>query len=155
LDVSSSLLRHVDPSFRALAGRLEFTVRHHTLNQDSLSLGASGRSEGLQRREQPFFACLCFYPSLHRLRIPLRFHLSSGPRLPFYDSTNARSFQTLNSKPREDPAETLARSSGEGSNITLFTPNPKPKNITLNHKNAPETTISASLGLTDNSVGVR
>ena len=27
----------VDPSFRALFGRLKFTVRRHTFNQDSLS----------------------------------------------------------------------------------------------------------------------
>ena len=27
----------VDPSFRALSGRLEFTVRRHTFNKDSLS----------------------------------------------------------------------------------------------------------------------
>ena len=35
--VSSSLLGPVDPSFRALSGRLEFTVRRHKFNKDSLS----------------------------------------------------------------------------------------------------------------------
>ena len=33
----SSLLGPVDPSFRALSGRLEFTVRRHRLNTDCLS----------------------------------------------------------------------------------------------------------------------
>ena len=32
-----SLLGPVDPSFRALSGRLKFTVRGHKLNKDSLS----------------------------------------------------------------------------------------------------------------------
>ena len=35
--VSSSLLGPVDPSFRALAGRLEFMVRRHKFNKDPLS----------------------------------------------------------------------------------------------------------------------
>ena len=35
--VSSSLLGPVDPSFRALSGRLKFTVRRHKFNQDSFS----------------------------------------------------------------------------------------------------------------------
>ena len=34
---SAGLLRPVDPSFRALSGRLKFTVRRHTLNKYSLS----------------------------------------------------------------------------------------------------------------------
>ena len=34
-DVSSSLLGPVDPSFRALSGRLKLTVRRHTFNTDS------------------------------------------------------------------------------------------------------------------------
>ena len=34
---SSSLLGPVDPSFRALSGRLKFTVRRHKFNKDSLS----------------------------------------------------------------------------------------------------------------------
>ena len=33
------LLGPVDPSFRALSGRLKFTVRRHKFNKDSLSLG--------------------------------------------------------------------------------------------------------------------
>ena len=33
--VSSRLLGPVDPSFRALSGRLKFTVRRHTFNKDS------------------------------------------------------------------------------------------------------------------------
>ena len=41
--VSSSLLGPVDFSFRALSGRLKFTVRRHKLNKDSLF-----RVEGLQ-----------------------------------------------------------------------------------------------------------
>ena len=36
--VSSSLSGPVDPSFRALSGRLEFTVRRHKFNKDSLLL---------------------------------------------------------------------------------------------------------------------
>ena len=35
--VSSSLSGHEDPSFRALSGRLKFTVRRHKFNKDSLS----------------------------------------------------------------------------------------------------------------------
>ena len=35
--VSSSLLSPVDPSFRALSGRLDFTVRRHKFNQDFVS----------------------------------------------------------------------------------------------------------------------
>ena len=38
--VSSSLLGPVDPSFRALSGRLMFTVRRHKFNKDSVSLQA-------------------------------------------------------------------------------------------------------------------
>ena len=34
--VSSSVLGPVDPSFRALSGRLQCTVRRHTFNKDSL-----------------------------------------------------------------------------------------------------------------------
>ena len=34
--VSSSRVGPVDPSFRALSGRLNFTVQHHKLNKDSL-----------------------------------------------------------------------------------------------------------------------
>ena len=34
--VSSSLLGPVDPSFRALSGRLKFTVRPHKFNKDPL-----------------------------------------------------------------------------------------------------------------------
>ena len=34
---SSSLLVSVDPSFRALSGRLKFAVRRHSFNKDSLS----------------------------------------------------------------------------------------------------------------------
>ena len=37
--VSSSPSGPVDPSFRALSGRLEFTVRRHQFNEDSLSFG--------------------------------------------------------------------------------------------------------------------
>ena len=36
--VSPSLLGPVDPSFRALSGRLEFTVRRHKFNEEFLSL---------------------------------------------------------------------------------------------------------------------
>jgi len=35
--VSSSLLGPVDPSFRALSGRLKLTARRHKFNTDSLS----------------------------------------------------------------------------------------------------------------------
>ena len=35
--VLSSVFRFVDPSFRALSGRLKFTVRRHQCNEDSLS----------------------------------------------------------------------------------------------------------------------
>jgi len=41
--VSSSPLGPVDPSFRALSGRLKFTARRHKLNKDSLS-GGGGES---------------------------------------------------------------------------------------------------------------
>ena len=37
--VSSSLLGPVDPSLRALSGRLNFTARRHKLNKDSLFSG--------------------------------------------------------------------------------------------------------------------
>jgi hypothetical protein len=36
--VSSSLLGPEDPSFRALSGRIQFTVRRHKLNEDSFSV---------------------------------------------------------------------------------------------------------------------
>ena len=42
--VSSSLLGPVDPSFRALSGRVKFTVRRHKFNKDSLSLSQRGVS---------------------------------------------------------------------------------------------------------------
>ena len=35
--LSSSLWVPIDPSFRALSGRLQSTVRRHTFNKDSLS----------------------------------------------------------------------------------------------------------------------
>ena len=38
------IVGHVDPSFRALSGRLKFTVRRHKFNKDSLS-----RARGLTR----------------------------------------------------------------------------------------------------------
>ena len=41
--VLSSLLGPADPSFRALPGRLKFTVRRHKFNQDSLPCHTSGR----------------------------------------------------------------------------------------------------------------
>ena len=47
LHVSSRLLGPVDPSFRALAGRFQFTVRRHKFNEDSLS---SETSEGFRFR---------------------------------------------------------------------------------------------------------
>ena len=37
--VSPSLVGPVDPSFRALSGRLKFTVRRHKFNTDSILLG--------------------------------------------------------------------------------------------------------------------
>ena len=43
-----SPLGRVDPSFRALSGRLKFTVRRHTFNKDYLST-AGVRLEELQR----------------------------------------------------------------------------------------------------------
>ena len=49
--VSSSRLGPVGPSFRALSGRLKFTVRRHTFNQDSLS--ASKARESAPRVMQP------------------------------------------------------------------------------------------------------
>ena len=53
--VSLSLLGPVDPSFRALSGRLKFTVRRHKFNKDSFS-PSSGRVEELleePREQQP------------------------------------------------------------------------------------------------------
>jgi len=41
---SSSLLGAVVPSFRALSGRLKFTVQRHKFNKDSLS-SASGLAD--------------------------------------------------------------------------------------------------------------
>ena len=38
------LLGPVDPSFRALSGRLKFTVRRHKFNKDFLSLTVRGRA---------------------------------------------------------------------------------------------------------------
>jgi len=46
LRVSSSLLGPVDPSFRALSGRLKFTVRRHKFNKDSLLLREARALEG-------------------------------------------------------------------------------------------------------------
>ena len=43
--VSSSLLGPVDSSFRALSGRLKFTVRRHNFNKDSLSWRRQGADE--------------------------------------------------------------------------------------------------------------
>ena len=40
--VSSDLLGPINPSFRAISGRLKFTVRRHKFNQDSLSLEGGG-----------------------------------------------------------------------------------------------------------------
>ena len=40
-----SPLGPVDPSFRALSGRLKFTVRHHKFNNDSLSVQELRRLE--------------------------------------------------------------------------------------------------------------
>ena len=48
--VWSSLLGAVDPSFRALSGRLKFTVRRHKFNKDSLVQGGFlgvGRDHGV------------------------------------------------------------------------------------------------------------
>ena len=45
--VASLLLGPVDPSFRALPGRLKFTIRRHKFNKDSLlSLGRGGWNLG-------------------------------------------------------------------------------------------------------------
>jgi len=44
--VSSSLLGPVDPSFRALSGRLKFTVRRHKFNKDSFSWQVGTDEEG-------------------------------------------------------------------------------------------------------------
>jgi len=38
-NIGRIFLFRVDPSFRALSGRLKFTVRRHKFNKDSLSLG--------------------------------------------------------------------------------------------------------------------
>ena len=46
--VSSSLLGHVDPSFRALSGRLKFTARRHKFNKDSIPSG-SGKTKSLDQ----------------------------------------------------------------------------------------------------------
>jgi len=43
---SSSLLGPVDPSFRALSGRLKFTVRRHKSNKDLTGEEGVGREEG-------------------------------------------------------------------------------------------------------------
>jgi len=43
---SQSLSGPVDPSFRALSGRLQFTVRRHSFNEDPLSLGSVALSAG-------------------------------------------------------------------------------------------------------------
>ena len=42
-----SALGPLDPSFRSLFGRFEFTVRRHKCNRDSLSLGACRWRSGL------------------------------------------------------------------------------------------------------------
>ena len=52
--VSSSLLGPVDPSCRALSGRLKFTVRRHKLNKDSLPWSPSSYSTR-QWRPRPAF----------------------------------------------------------------------------------------------------
>ena len=49
--VSSSLLGPVDPSCRALSGRLKFTVRRHKLNKDYLSVQLS-QSDWLPEEER-------------------------------------------------------------------------------------------------------
>ena len=41
--VSSGLLDPVDPAFRALSGRLNFTDRRHKFNKDSLPAGGDGQ----------------------------------------------------------------------------------------------------------------
>ena len=42
----------VDPSFRALSGRLKFTVRRHTFDKDSLrqDQGGAGAAQGRKRK---------------------------------------------------------------------------------------------------------
>ena len=49
--VSSSLSGPVDASFRALSGRLQFTVRHHKFNKDPLSLSGRGQRRLGQDKE--------------------------------------------------------------------------------------------------------
>jgi len=56
--VPSSLVGPVDPSFRALSGRLEFTVRRHKFNKDSLVRG--WRSDASEHAEQEQDAPLTF-----------------------------------------------------------------------------------------------
>ena len=43
-----ALLSPLDPSFRALSGRLKLTVRRHKFNKDSVSSGVRGQN---QKRE--------------------------------------------------------------------------------------------------------
>ena len=43
--VSSSLLGPIDPSFRALSGRLKFTVRRHKVNKVSFSWQARAKQQ--------------------------------------------------------------------------------------------------------------
>ena len=70
MSVSSSLLALVDPSFRALYGRLKFTVRRHKFNQEFLPLSVAplyldlgvARVDGALREEADaplrFLACI-------------------------------------------------------------------------------------------------
>ena len=51
--VSSSLLGPVDPSFRTLSGRLEYTTRCHEFNKGSLSAG-----KGAHGMIEPSMQCL-------------------------------------------------------------------------------------------------
>ena len=44
-EVSTSVLGPVDPSFRALSGRLKLTVLRHNFNQDSLPLRGAGEAD--------------------------------------------------------------------------------------------------------------
>ena len=56
--VSSRLLGPVDPSLRALSGRLKFTVRRHKFNNDSLFICSSNELDARQGPSVFFFITL-------------------------------------------------------------------------------------------------
>ena len=85
----SSLLGPVDPSFRALSGRLKFTVRRHKFNEDSFPLGADPSTSGVKTIGQPnwfrgglvFKAHRLLYHSALGLRV-IKKKTEAAPNLP-------------------------------------------------------------------------